>query len=339
VIGMEGLRGIGRMARESGLSVSALRFYDGAGLLTPTVVDPRSGYRYYDADQLALARLVAGLRRVDMPLAGIRDVLARRHDPVAVDALLDAHLRRLEQGLADARRELSSIRSLLEEDTLTVGTTTARVRAADLVAALRAVRFAVAVRPSIPALGAVLFDFAADALTLVATDRYRLAAAPVAQLDRSGPETTALVPVELADRLTTAGEVVTLTVRDGRITVDDVEGALLPDAFPDYRRLLDAATGRATPVDPTFRSALAAAPTRTMTREDGVSFETAVLGLSADGDLTVGADGEIGVNREFLLQAFDAGGPGQLELLLDGPPTPLVIRSARSTSLLMPVRL
>ena len=29
------MRGIGQMARESGLTVSALRFYDGAGVLVP----------------------------------------------------------------------------------------------------------------------------------------------------------------------------------------------------------------------------------------------------------------------------------------------------------------
>ena len=33
------MRGIGEMARASGLSVSALRFYDGAGVLVPAEVD------------------------------------------------------------------------------------------------------------------------------------------------------------------------------------------------------------------------------------------------------------------------------------------------------------
>lgn len=44
------------------------------------------------------------------------------------------------------------------------------------------------------------------------------------------------------------------------------------------------------------------------------------------------------VNREFLLEAIDAGGEDQLMLSLDGPVTPVVIRSPRSLSLLMPVR-
>jgi DNA polymerase-3 subunit beta len=340
----ESLRGIGAMARESGLSVSALRFYDGAGVLVPAVVDERSGYRYYAPDQLVVARLVAGLRRVGMPLAGIRDALAHRHDRDAFGALLVGHLRRLEQGLDDARRELSSIRSLIEEAPVPDLPTAAHVRAADLAAALRAVRFAAAANPDLPALDAVLFDVGADAITLVATDRFRMAVAPVACAGVTGPPVGALVPTALADRIAehVAGmgdaEVV-VAVRGTVIGVGPVEGALRPDAYPNYRSLISE-DGRAVPVDEGVRAALAAAPTRTMTREpDGVDFEVAALGLADDGALTADGSGDIGVNREFLLQALDAGGPGQLELLLDGPVTPLVVRSPRSVSLLMPVRL
>ena len=58
------LLGIGRVAALSGLPVSALRFYDGAGVLPPAMVDPASGYRFYLPSQVATARLVAHLRRV-----------------------------------------------------------------------------------------------------------------------------------------------------------------------------------------------------------------------------------------------------------------------------------
>lgn len=338
---MEGLRGIGRIARESGLTVSALRFYDQAGVLVPVDVDPRSGYRYYAPDQLAAARLVATLRRVGMPLAGIRRVLACRDDPVAVDGLLAEHLRLLEQGVVDARRELSAVRSLLEGAPMTV--TTVTVHREELAAALGAVRFAVGDDPELPVLAAILFEVGSAGLTLVATDRYRLAAAPVRLLDRTGPPVDAVVPAALADRIAAlATDPATATILDIRlnpsaIEVGSVDGQLLPDAFPDYRRLL-AERGRPVRVDAGLRAALATAPTRTLVRDqDGVGCEVAALGLDDDGVLTT--DGPIGVDREFLLQALDAGGPGQLELLLDGPLTPLVVRSPRSTSLLMPVRL
>jgi DNA polymerase III subunit beta len=71
-------RGIGAVARASGLTVSALRFYDGAGVLRPDEVDPVSGYRWYGEHQVALARVIAALRRVRMPVPEIAAVVAAR---------------------------------------------------------------------------------------------------------------------------------------------------------------------------------------------------------------------------------------------------------------------
>ncbi len=334
------VRTIGRMARESGLSVSALRFYDGAGVLTPASVDPVSGYRYYAADQVVVARLVASLRRVGMPLAGIREVLAVRRDPGAVDALLDRHLRRLEQGLADVRRELSCVRSLVAQEDLVP--TTVTVRGADLAAALRAVRFAVGSDPEFPALSGVLLDVTPDWLTLVATDRYRLAVAPAPVVALDGPPVEAVIPADLVDRIP-AAETVSITVIGGAVRVavggEVLDGPVIAEQFPDYRRLLPV-DDRSVPVNGSvLRAAVAAAPTRTLRRDDGAEYEVTILENGPDGVRVTDGPG-VAVNREFLLEALDAGGDGQLLLTLDGPITPLAItaESPRSVSLLMPVR-
>jgi serine/threonine protein phosphatase PrpC/DNA-binding transcriptional MerR regulator len=71
------LMGIGAFARAARLSQRALRLYDELGLLSPARVDPATGYRSYAPEQLERARLVAWLRRLGMPLAGIREVCAR----------------------------------------------------------------------------------------------------------------------------------------------------------------------------------------------------------------------------------------------------------------------
>lgn len=78
----------GAFARASGLTRKALRLYDDLGLLRPAVVDESTGYRYYHRDQLALAALVAWLRRAGMPLARIRPVcdLAPAHADAAIRA-------------------------------------------------------------------------------------------------------------------------------------------------------------------------------------------------------------------------------------------------------------
>lgn len=74
---------IGAFARAARLTPKALRLYDEVGLLVPAAVDRESGYRFYEPDQLAHARLIAELRRIGMPLADIRTVCDLEPDAAA----------------------------------------------------------------------------------------------------------------------------------------------------------------------------------------------------------------------------------------------------------------
>ena len=66
---------IGRFARLTGLSVGALRHYDELDLLRPIDVDRFTGYRRYAPDQVEIARTIARLRDLEVPLEEIRAVL------------------------------------------------------------------------------------------------------------------------------------------------------------------------------------------------------------------------------------------------------------------------
>ncbi|NEK59551.1 MerR family transcriptional regulator [Geodermatophilus sabuli] len=340
------------MARESGLTVSALRFYDGAGVLVPASVDPRSSYRRYSDDQVPVARLIARLRRVGMPLADICRVLEHRRDRSVVDEVLGAHLTRLEDGLADARRELRHARALLDQEQPV--TTVVRTTATDLAAALRAVRFAVGSDPALPMLTGVLLDVDDSSARVVASDRYRLAVSELAGAAVAGPAVGALVPVALVDEvLGTLGDdgPVTIRVEGARIAVEApdamLSGRLVDHDFPDYRRLLRPSAAHRVDVDvERFRAELTAAPTRQVPGPPGEPAQTvSVLTLDARGELgSTGADGvvAVGVAREFLLEALDAGTAGQLVLELDGPIAPLALRDPSrpgDVSMLMPIRL
>ncbi|MET8067575.1 MerR family transcriptional regulator, partial [Micromonospora sp. NPDC005313] len=270
------LRSIGELARASGLTVSALRFYDRSGVLAPARVDPVTGYRWYTEEQVGPARLVAGLRRVGMPLAGIAEALRHRHRPAEVHRLLDAHLRRLEDGLADARRELSRIRSLIDPEEIIV-TTRLVLSRTDLAAAVDAVRFAVGADPGLPVLSAVLVEVEPDGVRLVATDRHRLAVARVGgTVDGTvdGPPVSALLPVASVDELRAlldldGADVTEVVVATDRVTVTvagrPVTAVPLPYDFPDYRRLLRAQLGDV----PTYRIPFDAAALRAALTADG----------------------------------------------------------------------
>jgi DNA polymerase III sliding clamp (beta) subunit (PCNA family) len=358
------MRSIGEMARDSGLSVSALRFYDRAGVLVPAWVDPVSGYRWYDPEQCEEARLLARLRRAGMPLADIRLILAgwSSADTDLVRKLLQAHLRRLELGLADARSEFSVLRSVLDHrenpmTSLRTATVRLSVSAPELASALDAVRFAASTDPELPMLGGVLFDIEGEDLRVVATDRYRMAVAQVRTAGHGAGRVQVIVPLPLAGamRALLDGEgTVELAVDGDRVTLETgnrrAAGQCLDHDFPDYRRLVHLPTGRRALVDvAAFRESLTTGPVRASeTRtQDGAPYDLSVLKAADDGTVTVCEDGDddqnhIAVNREFLLHALAAAARDELVLEFVAPTAPLVIRrpdDEDTFSLLMPVRL
>ena len=104
---------IGDFSRATQLSVKTLRNYHRLGLLVPAEVDPESSYRRYSTDQIPTAQVIRRFRDVDMPLEQIGAVL-RAPDLEARNALIAAHLARLEHGLVETQQAVASLRGLLE---------------------------------------------------------------------------------------------------------------------------------------------------------------------------------------------------------------------------------
>ncbi|GAA3803360.1 MerR family transcriptional regulator [Streptomyces coacervatus] len=102
---------IGAFAARARLSPKALRLYDRLGLLAPAQVDEASGYRYYRADQVERARLVALLRQLDMPLARIAEVVET--DGPEAAGLLAAYWTDVETRLAGQRTLAEYLRGRL----------------------------------------------------------------------------------------------------------------------------------------------------------------------------------------------------------------------------------
>ncbi|WP_211764284.1 MerR family transcriptional regulator [Kutzneria sp. CA-103260] len=92
------LYAIGDVARRTGLSVSAVRFYADADIIAPTCHSD-SGYRLYDVHAIARLELVRTLRELDASLDDIRRLLAEEttlHELAATHLeLVEGQLRRL----------------------------------------------------------------------------------------------------------------------------------------------------------------------------------------------------------------------------------------------------
>lgn len=116
-----GLLTIGAFARAAGLTPKALRLYGRVGVLAPAAVDPESGYRLYDPRQVPLARLVAQLRRIGMPLAQIRAVCDL--EPAAAAEAVTAYWRQVSVDTAARARLASLLVDHLSEGSATMSRT------------------------------------------------------------------------------------------------------------------------------------------------------------------------------------------------------------------------
>ena len=106
--------------------MKALRLSDHVGLLTPAQVDLGTGYRRYRESQLATARLVVMLRRLDMPLVQVAEIVSA---PGLVGAERPAsYWEGFERRIAGQRELVGYIRGKLLGGEVTMGLSDIRQR-------------------------------------------------------------------------------------------------------------------------------------------------------------------------------------------------------------------
>lgn len=99
---------IGDLARRTGLTVKAIRFYSDTGIVPPTERSP-AGYRLYDIDALTRLDLVRTLRELGLDLAAVRKVLDHE---VSVPEMATAHADALEVQIRTLRLRQSVLRAV-----------------------------------------------------------------------------------------------------------------------------------------------------------------------------------------------------------------------------------
>src|ERR1700678_636944 len=100
---------IGEFARRTRLSAKALRIYDRTGLRAPASVDPDTGYRRYDEEDIHRGRLIGLLRGAGLNLAEIEEILG---DPADAVTRLERATHELDRHHADRKLLIRHIQSV-----------------------------------------------------------------------------------------------------------------------------------------------------------------------------------------------------------------------------------
>ncbi len=104
---------IGEFSKITGLTVKTLRFYHEQGLLAPSYVDDQTGYRYYAANKVEAARVIAQLRQFDFNLAEIGEILRSCADEADLLDRLERHKLTLRDAIKRSRAIVAALDQII----------------------------------------------------------------------------------------------------------------------------------------------------------------------------------------------------------------------------------
>ncbi|MEU9800625.1 MerR family transcriptional regulator [Streptomyces sp. NPDC051000] len=104
---------IGDFAKHGRVSVRMLRHYDALGLLRPARVDPTTGYRFYEAEQLARLNRVIALKDLGFSLEQVGAILNERWGADELRGMLRLRQTELESAMAAAAARLHQVETRL----------------------------------------------------------------------------------------------------------------------------------------------------------------------------------------------------------------------------------
>lgn len=113
---------IGEFAKRCGISISALRYYDERGLLSPVFIDRFTGYRFYAEHQIAVCRKIGMLKAADFSLAEIRRLLNAENTETIRKAFAEkrAMLERTMDRLSETEKMLLEVHFMKNETIQTI---------------------------------------------------------------------------------------------------------------------------------------------------------------------------------------------------------------------------
>ncbi|MDN5757070.1 MAG: MerR family transcriptional regulator, partial [Tomitella sp.] len=237
------LMSIGAFAKLAGLTASALRFYDDAGLLDPQQVDPCSGYRLYSETQLVQATQLRQLRAIGMPLPTIGTFLTASTQEAT--QLIDDQVAQVAAEATGIQQAAATLKASLDQRSCR---SLCVLPGPVFAAAVDQVLTTTTTEPEFPVLGGVRLEADPSTISLTATDRFRLTTRTLVPTQASAASWAGTVAGDdLAATTSRLRRSITVTVEAGEQTLGlrmadatVVYCRLLTEVFPDYRLLLRA---------------------------------------------------------------------------------------------------
>lgn len=91
-------------------TVKTLRYYDKEDLLKPYFIDSKTGYRFYETEELVLLSKIISLRQLGISIPDIKDILNKKN----VNQILNRRKKEIEDSLQTNIDQLSRINYMLE---------------------------------------------------------------------------------------------------------------------------------------------------------------------------------------------------------------------------------
>lgn len=104
---------IGELAKQAGVAVGTLRYYESLGLLEPALRSS-SGYRYYTADAIRQVQFIKKAQRLNFSLQEIQQILVSRRQGITACPLVQDLLTQKIDLLDEEIRRLSAFKYELE---------------------------------------------------------------------------------------------------------------------------------------------------------------------------------------------------------------------------------
>ncbi len=92
---------INELAKEYGLPVTTLRFYQRINLFTPEFRDENNNYGYYSADQIPLLEMITFMRSLGVPVKDVQDIITESICREDVLSKLAAHRMKLQRQIVE----------------------------------------------------------------------------------------------------------------------------------------------------------------------------------------------------------------------------------------------